>query len=95
MEVGGHRHAPVTLFPGKRPGTLRIGGQMRSTAGRDNLQNRKIPLPPGIEPQFRACPVCRLVTIPDYAINDEIPQSCTAGIPDPERGGKIFLRNIG
>jgi hypothetical protein len=30
----------------------------------------------------------------DYTINAEIPHSCLVGLPDPEHGGTIFLRNI-
>jgi hypothetical protein len=35
MEVGGERHAPVTLSPGKRPGTHCIGGWVGPKAGLD------------------------------------------------------------
>jgi hypothetical protein len=30
MGVGGQRHAPAALYPGKRPGTHFIGGCVRS-----------------------------------------------------------------
>ena len=34
-EVGGQRHAPVLLPPGKRPGTHRIGGEVGPRTGQD------------------------------------------------------------
>ena len=35
MEVGGQRHAPAALLPGKRPGTHCIGGWVGPRAGLD------------------------------------------------------------
>jgi hypothetical protein len=35
MGVGGQRHAPAALPPGKRPGTYCIGGWVGSRAGLD------------------------------------------------------------
>ena len=35
MGVGGQRHAPAALSPGKKPGTNRTGGWVGSMAGLD------------------------------------------------------------
>ena len=35
MEVGGQRHTPAALPPGKRPGTHRTGGWVGHRAGLD------------------------------------------------------------
>ena len=37
MEVGGQRHAPAVLPPGKRPGTHCTGGWVDIRAGAENL----------------------------------------------------------
>ena len=42
MRVGGQRHAPAALPPGKKPGT-------QCTGGRAGLDVRKIPPPPGFD----------------------------------------------
>jgi len=48
MRVGGQRHAPAALPPGKRPGTHCIGG----CVGLQGLSGlvRKISPPPGFDP---------------------------------------------
>ena len=40
--MGGHRHAPVTVFPGGRFGTHRRGGLVVSWAGLDGRGEEKI-----------------------------------------------------
>ena len=37
MEMGGQRHAPAVLSPGKRPGTHCIGGWVGPRAGTEDL----------------------------------------------------------
>jgi len=49
MEVGGQRHAPTALPPGKRPGTHCIGGWV-GLQGRSGLV-RKISPPPDFDPR--------------------------------------------
>jgi len=49
MGVGGQRHAPTTLPPGKRPGTHYIGGWVGPRASPGWVQ--KIPPPPGFDPR--------------------------------------------
>jgi len=39
MGVGGQRHAPAVLPPGKRPGTHCIGGWAGPRAGLDDVEN--------------------------------------------------------
>jgi hypothetical protein len=51
MEVGGQRHAPAALPPGKRPGTHCTGGWVGPTAGLDGYGKSRphrdsIPGPP-------------------------------------------------
>jgi len=47
MGVGGQRHVPAALPPGKRPSTHYIGGWVGPRSGRV----RKISPPPGFHPQ--------------------------------------------
>ena len=49
MGVGGQRHAPAALSPGKRPGTHCIEGWMGPKAGLDGCG--KSNTPPGFDPQ--------------------------------------------
>jgi hypothetical protein len=48
MGVGGQRHAPAALPPGKRPGTHCIGGWVGPRAGLDRCG--KFRPPPGFDP---------------------------------------------
>jgi hypothetical protein len=47
--MGGQRHAPATLLPGKRPGTHSKGGCVGPRAGLDG--SGKISPPPGFDPR--------------------------------------------
>jgi hypothetical protein len=49
MGVGGQRHAPAALPPGKRPGIHCIGGRVGPRAGRDGCGKSRPP--PGFDPQ--------------------------------------------
>ena len=49
MGVGGQRHAPAALFPGKRPSTHYIGGWVGPTAGLDGCGKSRPP--PGFDPR--------------------------------------------
>jgi hypothetical protein len=53
-EVGGQRHAPATLPPGKRPGIRCIGSWVGPQGGR-SVRVRKISPhpPPGFDPRYR------------------------------------------
>jgi hypothetical protein len=50
MGVGGQRHAPAALPPGKRPGTHCIGGWVGPRAGLDDCGKSRPP-PPGGGPR--------------------------------------------
>jgi len=49
LGVGGQRHAPAALPPGKRPGTHCIGGWVGSRAGMDWCGKSRPP--PGFDPR--------------------------------------------
>ena len=49
MGVGGQRHAPAALHPGKRSGTRSIGGSVGPRAGLDECEKSR--LPPGFDPR--------------------------------------------
>jgi hypothetical protein len=49
MEVGGQRHVPATLPPGKRPGTFCIGGWVGPRTGLDGC-GKSCP-PTGFDPR--------------------------------------------
>jgi hypothetical protein len=49
MGVGGQRHAPSVLPPGKRPGTHCMGGRVGPRAGLDGCGKSR--LPPGFDPR--------------------------------------------
>ena len=47
--MGGQRHAPATLFPGKKPGTHCTGGWVGPRVGLDGCGKSR--LPPGFDPR--------------------------------------------
>jgi hypothetical protein len=49
MGVGGQRHAPADLPPGKRPGTQCIGGWVDHRTGLDGCGKSRPP--PGFDPR--------------------------------------------
>jgi len=51
MGVGGQRHAPAALPPGKRPGTYSVGCLVGPRAGVDGCAKSRPPTPPtGYDP---------------------------------------------
>jgi len=50
MGMGGQRHAPAALLPGKRPGTHFTGGWMGPRAGPDECGKSRPP--PGFDPRI-------------------------------------------
>ena len=51
MELGGQRHAPASLPPGKKTGNHCIGGWVGPMAGLDGCEKSRPPPPPGFDPR--------------------------------------------
>ena len=51
MGVGGQRHAPAALTPGKRPGIRCIGGWVGPRAGLDGCGKSRPPPSPEFDPR--------------------------------------------